>query len=102
MLLLGFTVSFIIDGISDAQQQDDDGDAVNGWIVLWFALGGLLFDSISLLSYKFFAHEESDPKKELLMDDSEGMVVADELTCERIYKYPLIPLGLTLFIHRRH
>lgn len=87
MLLLGFTVSFIIEGVSDAQQQDDDGDAVNGWIVLWFALGGLLFDTISLLSYKFFGHEDKDSKNELLLEDDNGLpVAADELTCKLLRK----------------
>lgn len=47
-LLLGFTVSFLLEGWEDAHS-DDDGDGVNGYIVLGFAIGGLLFDLISLL-----------------------------------------------------
>jgi hypothetical protein len=38
ILLLGFTISFILEGISDAQTTDDDGQAVNGYIVLCFAV----------------------------------------------------------------
>mmetsp|Transcript_16 Transcript_16/g.19 ORF Transcript_16/g.19 Transcript_16/m.19 type:complete len:320 (+) Transcript_16:103-1062(+) len=88
MLLLGFTISFILEGIDDAQVQDDDGQAVNGYIVLAFAIGGLLFDSISLLSYKYFGHEESSDNMELakkeLMDDHpaiEDIPKQDDLTC---------------------
>jgi hypothetical protein len=46
-------------------------------------LGGLLFDSISLLTYRYCGHEPSkDPKAELLtVDEDEEVVKPDELTC---------------------
>jgi len=58
LLLLGFTIKFVLDGVGDSQVTDDDESPgerqTMGWVVFGFALGGLLFDVISLLAYKFF------------------------------------------------
>ena len=57
-LLLGFTIKFVLDGVGDSQVADDDDSPgerrTMGWVVFGFALGGLLFDLVSLLAYKFF------------------------------------------------
>lgn len=60
ILLLGFTISFIFEGWNDAHVDcaTDETD-VNGYIVLTFALCGLLFDVISLLSYKYYGFDHS-------------------------------------------
>jgi Co/Zn/Cd efflux system component len=58
-LLLGFTISFILEGIDDVTSDDDGGDEVNGYIVLGFALGGLAFDLICLLVYKTFGSKKT-------------------------------------------
>ena len=58
LLLLGFTIKFVLDGVGDSQEADDDDSPgerrTMGWVVFGFALGGLLFDLVSLLAYKFF------------------------------------------------
>jgi len=57
-LLLGFTVQFVLDAVSDSQvTHDDDSESERnfmGWVVLGFAIGGLTFDIISLAAYKYF------------------------------------------------
>ena len=61
LLLLGFSISFILEGWEDAHSKcDDDEDEVNGWIVLYFALGGLVFDAITLLSYRIYGTVNGD------------------------------------------
>lgn len=61
LLLLGFSISFILEGWEDAHSKcDDDEDEVNGWIVLYFALGGLVFDAITLLSYRIYGTVNAD------------------------------------------
>ena len=62
LLLLGFTIVFILEGLQDSQSdcKDDEDDDVNGWIVLGFAIGGLVFDVIALLSYKYFGTTNDD------------------------------------------
>ena len=58
LLLLGFTIKFVLDGVGDSQVADDDDSSgerrTMGWVVFGFALGGLLFDLVSLLAYKFY------------------------------------------------
>ena len=77
-LLLGFTISFIKEGIHDAKVTDDDGEGVNGWIVLGFACGGLLFDLISLGVYWYTSKKTS--KKEV-KDQFLTTTAEDQLTC---------------------
>ena len=61
LLLLGFSISFILEGWEDAHSKcDDDEDEVNAWIVLYFALGGLIFDAITLLSYRIYGTVNGD------------------------------------------
>mmetsp|Transcript_42054 Transcript_42054/g.82720 ORF Transcript_42054/g.82720 Transcript_42054/m.82720 type:complete len:333 (-) Transcript_42054:383-1381(-) len=62
MLLLGFTISFILEAWEDAQATDDEGDAVNGYIVLGFAIGGLVFDVTALASYHYFGTNKNSPE----------------------------------------
>ena len=71
-LLLGFTISFIREGIDDARVTDDDGEGINGWIVLGFACGGLLFDLISLGVYT---------SKKNVEDPFLTTTAEDQLTC---------------------
>ena len=42
---------------ADTEGTEQDGDEVNAYIVLGFALGGLLFDLISLWAYKHYSTE---------------------------------------------
>ena len=72
-LLVGFTLQFVIDGYYDATDPGDDDGDVNGYIVLGFALGGLAFDLITLLTYNTFGA----PKK----DDLDPESAEDALTC---------------------
>ncbi|GMI29314.1 hypothetical protein TeGR_g214 [Tetraparma gracilis] len=44
---------------------------VNAYIVMFFALGGLLFDVLSLLAYKYFTNTEDQPKKKLAAGEEE-------------------------------
>ena len=74
LLLLGFTISFIVDGWADAHSNCSDGDdGVKAQVVLGFAIGGLVFDGITLLSYRVFgttnasAHDAHDAH-----DDGDG------------------------------
>lgn len=61
LLLLGFSISFILEGWEDAHSKcDDDEDEVDAWIVLYFALGGLVFDAITLLSYRIYGTVNAD------------------------------------------
>lgn len=80
-LLLGFTISFIFEAWDNAHVSgDDEGDDVNGWIVLGFALGGLLFDGISLFVYHAFGDDEVHglAADDVLAIEGEH---ADALTC---------------------
>mmetsp|Transcript_43057 Transcript_43057/g.116158 ORF Transcript_43057/g.116158 Transcript_43057/m.116158 type:complete len:478 (-) Transcript_43057:169-1602(-) len=80
VLLVGFTIQFIIEGYGDATEADDDnGEGVNGYIVLGFALGGLTFDMITLLTYNSFGapHDGDDDGVSAL--GGEG--AEDALTC---------------------
>ena len=77
VLLLGFTFKFVFDGWDDAHIDDDgDDDDISrtqmGWTVLGFALGGLTFDVISLVAYKYYGDQPAGA-------DAEGG--ADALTC---------------------
>ena len=75
VLLLFFTVQFIIEGYGDATEADDDnGEDVNGYIVLGFALGGLAFDMITLLTYKFYGTKKDE-------DELAGEGTEDAVTC---------------------
>ena len=75
VLLVGFTIQFIIEGYGDATESDDDnGEGVNGYIVLGFALGGLTFDMITLLTYKYFGTKKEED--ELAFEGTE-----DAVTC---------------------
>ena len=88
LLLLGFTIIFILEGLDDAQSDCKDGkdDDVNGWIVLGFAIGGLVFDAISLLSYKFFgttsggSSSSTDPDAEVAWTDAGNLHSGDNDT----------------------
>lgn len=57
-LLLYFTIDFLIEGARVVTASDEDGAVVNGYIVLGFALGGLLFDVISLLVFQQFGEHD--------------------------------------------
>ena len=88
LLLLGFTIVFILEGLQDSQSdcKDDEDDDVNGWIVLGFAIGGLVFDAISLLSYKFFgttsggSSSSTDPDAEVAWTDAGNLHSGDNDT----------------------
>jgi len=58
--LLGITLFFLIDGIMLLQNGSDGGD-VNPYIVLGFAIAGIIFDFVSLLPYCIFGVEQGDP-----------------------------------------
>merc|ERR1719231_491457 len=76
VLLLAFTVKFVVDGIGDAQVTEDDDSKGErnemGWVVFGFALGGLTFDIISLLAYKFYGTAE---------EPGDDGAAPDALTC---------------------
>ena len=98
ILLMAFTIMFLQEGYGDVtgptgddcddrivngtsyitttHDDDENGcgdDEVNGYIVLGFALGGLAFDLITLLTYKYYGNKKTD--EELAMDN------ADAITC---------------------
>jgi len=56
-LLAGFTTRFIFEAVDNVTKplDGDEGDDVNAYIVLGFALGGVTFDIISLIVFKVFA-----------------------------------------------
>ena len=79
-LLLGFTVKFVIDAIDDSQVEDDDDSGRErtkmGWVVFGFALGGLLFDAISLLAYKFYGTKNEGEEDALTCGINTNMCAA--------------------------
>ena len=94
VLLLFFTVQFIVVGYGDATNTDDaDSESVNGYIVLGFALGGLVFDLITLLTYRLYGtankakgeakgEAKGDNKDELaVMLAVDGAEAEDAVTC---------------------
>lgn len=59
VLLVGFTVYFIVESVGNIHATaGDDDDDVNPYIVLGFALAGLLFDVASLLAYKVWSKDD--------------------------------------------
>ena len=74
-LLLYFTIDFIMEGVETVTATDEGGDDVNGYIVLGFALGGLLFDGISLLVFQQFG-EHAGAEDAGVVQESH-----DNLTC---------------------
>lgn len=67
-LLVAFTAMFFIEALTvlTASADDDGGDDVNGWIVLVFALFGLLFDAVGLVVYRIYGGSASDPRDSLV------------------------------------
>lgn len=62
VLLAVFTTLFILEAVDNVQGKGDDDD-VNAWIVLAFALGGLLFDAATLYAYKYWGDSSSEDSK---------------------------------------
>lgn len=88
LLLVGFTVSFILDGIESSKATCDDDDGkhnVNGNIVLGCAIGGLVFDAIVLLIYNFLGSKSKGRPVALTAGEEAGDTEAaedeDSLTC---------------------
>jgi len=52
-ILMSFTIKFMVDGAAAIKDSDDD-DSVNGYIVMGFAVGGLVFDFASLIVFRTY------------------------------------------------
>lgn len=50
LVLCGFTIQFLVEAAIELQSTHS-GDDVDGYVVLWFALAGILFDVASLGAY---------------------------------------------------
>ena len=99
-------ISFIMEGLDSVQNTgpytaEDDEDNVNGYIVLIFAIGGLLFDFISLASYHYFG-EDSGAKAADADADADALVkVMKRSECDALSRLlasfvPLTALSLPL------
>jgi len=58
LLLAGFTANFFLEAVQSIEGKEEEDD-VNAWIVIGFALGGLLFDVFTLYAYKHFSHSHA-------------------------------------------
>jgi len=71
-VLIGFTISFMFEaGSSLSSSAEGGGEEVNGYIVLGFALGGLVFDGASLFVFQQYGEREQADL------DEEGVAEAD-------------------------
>ena len=61
-VLIGFTISFMVEAYETLYPSGDDGgdDDVNGYIVLGFACAGLLFDGASLCVFSQFGERDEE------------------------------------------
>jgi Co/Zn/Cd efflux system component len=72
-VLIGFTISFMFEAGSSLSSSgaEGGGEEVNGYIVLGFALGGLVFDGASLFVFQQYGEREQADL------DEEGVAEAD-------------------------
>ena len=81
IILIGFTVSFMAEAVDTLTETGDDHEEeVNGYIVLGFAIGGLIFDGASLYVFQQYGEREHEDELDLGSDE-DGDAEGSETIC---------------------